>query len=177
MTNSVRRFVAVLALGAALATAGCGVTSAGRAAVVDGSVISETEVQDATRELNALEPALFETELRTSDTLGLLIQARSLNEMLEGKGAVVSESVGRQLTTSRGLEEPSEGALEIVRLATAITSAGQAGKLTNEDFEQALAATGERDVTVNPRYGSFDPQTATIQLTQPGWITSATAPQ
>ena len=32
-------------------------------------------------------------------------------------------------------------------------------------------------ITVNPRYGAFDPQTASVQLTQPGWITSPDAPQ
>lgn len=177
MTNSVRRSMAVLALGAALATTGCGVTSADRAATVDGTVITETEVQQATRELNALQPALFEKALSTGETLSLLVQARSLNEMLVRKSAVSSDSVARAETARRGLKEPGSGALEIVRLYTAIQAAGEAGKLTNEDFGVALAETGKRDVTVNPRYGTFDPTTSTIQLVQPSWITSTDAPQ
>ena len=95
MTLSVRRTVAVLAAGAALVTAGCGSPDSGpdRAAVVDGEVISETDLRSAMNEINEMEPALLEQELTPSGTLTALVQAPVVLEYLAGKGVVVSDSV------------------------------------------------------------------------------------
>ena len=57
VTLPVRRVAAALALGVALATAGCGSLEAGRAATVDGRVITETEVQTAQSQFNDGLPA------------------------------------------------------------------------------------------------------------------------
>ena len=56
MKLTVRRSLAVLAAGAALVTAGCGTSDSGpdRAAVVDGTVISQTELLSAMNEVNAM---------------------------------------------------------------------------------------------------------------------------
>ena len=177
MTLSVRRSVAVLALGAALATAGCGATSADRAATVDGTVISESDLQTTMREVNSMEPALVQNALSPSGTLTALVQAPVVLDVLAGKGIAVSDSVARRTATERGLRDPSEGTLQIVRLATAIGNAQQAGQITEADAATLQERLGALDVTVNPRYGSFDPQTASVQLTQPGWITAPDAPQ
>ncbi|WP_377644474.1 hypothetical protein [Oryzobacter terrae] len=177
MTLSVRRSVAVLALGAALVTTGCGATSADRAATVDGTVISESELQTTMREVNAMEPALLQSSLSPSGTLTALVQAPVVLELLAGKGIAVSDSVARRTASERGLADPSEGALEIVRLATAIGTAQQGGQITEADAATLQERLGALDVTINPRYGRFDPQTASVQLTQPGWITSTDAPQ
>ncbi len=177
MTLSVRRSVAALALGVALATAGCGVTSADRAATVDGTVISESDLQSTMREVNAMEPALLQNPLSPSGTLTALVQAPVVLDVLADKGVAVSDSVARRTASERGLTDPSEGALKIVRLATAIGSAQQGGQITEADAATLQERLGALDVTVNPRYGTFDPQTASVQLTQPGWITSTDAPQ
>ena len=118
MTLSVRRSVAALALGVALATAGCGVTSADRAATVDGTVISESDLQTTMREVNAMEPALLQNPLSPSGTLTALVQAPVVLDVLAAKGVAVSDSVARRTASERGLTDPSDGALEIVRLAT-----------------------------------------------------------
>lgn len=177
MTTSVRRSVAALAVGAALTTAGCGATTADRAAVVDGSVISETSLQEATREVNAMEPALLQEELSPSGALTALVQAPVVLEVLGEKGIAVSETVARRTAGERGLRDPSEGTLEIIRLATAIGTAQQSGQITEQDAQTLTQRLGDLDVEVNPRYGSFDPETASIALTQPDWVTTNDAPQ
>ena len=76
MTLSVRRSVAVLAVGAALVLAGCGGPAGpDRAAVVDGRVISETAVQSAMSEINSMNPALLQDKLTPTGTLTALVQA------------------------------------------------------------------------------------------------------
>lgn len=177
MTSSVRRSVAALALGAALATAGCGATTADRAAVVDGSVISETSLQEAMREVNSMEPALLQERLTPSGTLTALVQAPVVLEVLAGKGIAVSDSVALRAAQERGVREPSEGTLSIIRLAQAIGTAQQSGQITDADAQTLTQRLGELDVEVNPRYGAFDPQSASIQVTQPSWVTAVDAPQ
>lgn len=177
MTSSVRRTVAALVLGAALATAGCGATTADRAAVVDGSVISETELQETMREVNGMEPALLQQALTPSGTLTALIQAPTVLDVLAGKGIAVSDSVARQAAAQRGLSDPSEGTLQIVRLATAIGAAQEQGAVTEVEQQQVNERIAALDVEVNPRYGTYDARSASVTLTQPAWITPADAQQ
>ena len=177
MTSSVRRTVAALVLGAALATAGCGATTADRAAVVDGSVISETELQTTMREVNGMEPALLQQGLTPAGTLTALIQAPSVLAVLAEKGVAVSDSVARQAAAQRGLADPSEGTLQIVRLATAIGAAQEQGAVTEVEQQAVNDRIAALDVEVNPRYGTYDPNAAAVTLTQPAWITPADAQQ
>ena len=177
MKLSVRRSLAVLAAGAALVTAGCGSGESGpnRAAVVDGTVISQTELMTAMREVNAMEPALVQQALTPSGTLTALVQAPVVLDFLAGKGVVVSDSVATRDAQGRGVQSPSDSTLEIVKLAAAISSAQQSGQITEADgvtLSQQLAA---QEVIVNPRYGTFDPQTASVALGSPEWIRSADA--
>ena len=172
MTLSVRRTVAVLAAGAALVTAGCGSSDSGpdRAAVVDGEVISETDLRSAMGEINDMEPALLEQELTPSGTLTALVQAPVVLEYLAGKGVVISDSVATREAERRGIEDPSESTLEILKLANAISTAQQTGQITEADGQALSQQLQSQDVVVNPRYGTFDPQTASVVLTSPEWI-------
>jgi hypothetical protein len=169
---SARRSLAVLATGAALVTAGCGSDPSGpdRAAVVDGTVISQTELRSAMGEINAMDPALVQSELTPSGTLTALVQAPVVLDYLAGKGVVVSESVATRDARNRGIQSPSDSTLEIVKLANAIQAAQQSGQITEADgiaLSQQLSA---QEVVVNPRYGTFDPQTASVALGSPEWI-------
>jgi hypothetical protein len=170
----------VLAVGAALLLAGCGeLTPAGpdRAAVVDGQVISETSLQSGMAEVNAMNPQLLQAELTPSGTLTALIQAPVVLGYLEGKGVIVSDSVAMQDAQRRGIANPSDSTLEIIKLASAVSSAQSEGKLADAD---AVALTQELqalDIDVNPRYGTFDPTTASVSLTSPEWVTAPNAAQ
>ena len=180
MTLSVRRRAAVLTVGAALLLAGCGeLTPAGpdRAAVVDGQVITETSLQSGMGEVNAMKPQLLQEHLTPSGTLTALIQAPIVLGYLRGKGVIVSESVARQDAQRRGISDPSSSTLEIIKLASAVSSAQAAGKLADADAAALTQQLQALDIDVNPRYGTFDPKTASVSLTSPEWVTALNAPQ
>ena len=177
MTSPVRRSVAALVLGAALVTAGCGATTANRAAVVDGTVIPETDLQAAVSEINGMDPALLQEKLTPSGTLTALVQAPVVLDYLEGKGIVVSDSVASEEAASRGVAEPSEATLSVIKLASAISAAQQSGQLTEADAQALSEQLRSQDVEVNPRYGSFNPDTASVQLGQPSWVEAFDAGQ
>ena len=95
MTLSVRRSVAALAVGAALVLAGCGGPAGpDRAAVVDGQVISETSLQTAMAEVNAMEPALLQAAADPDAAPSPRWSRRPwCSTYLDGKGVKVSDSV------------------------------------------------------------------------------------
>lgn len=173
MTLSVRRSIAALAVGAALVSAGCSVNRAETAAVVDGNVITERALQVAITEINSMDPALLQEPLTPTGGLTALVQAPVILDYLDGKGIVVSESIATREANERGVARPSEATLDIVRLATSITAAQQSGQVTEADGAAITELMQALDVEVNPRYGTFSPQTASIQLTAPDWVAQA----
>ncbi len=175
VTPPVRRLVATLALGAALATAGCGSTRASTAAVIDGSVISQDDVSTAMQQVNGMDPALLQSKLTPSSTLTALIQAPVVLDFLTGRGLVVSDSVATREAQTRGVDQPASSTLEIIRLASSITTAQQGGQLTEDDTVQLSDQLRSQDVEVNPRYGTFNAETATVDLGLPTWVTLDTA--
>jgi hypothetical protein len=178
VTLSVRRSVAVLAVGAALVLAGCGGPAGpDRAAVVDGRVISETAVQSAMSEINSMNPALLQDKLTPTGTLTALVQAPVVLSYLGDLGVKVSESVATADAQKRGVSNPSDSTLEILKFASAIGTAQNEGKLTDSDGQALTQQLQSLSIDVNPRYGTFNPQTASIELTTPGWVTPLTAAQ
>jgi hypothetical protein len=96
---------------------------------------------------------------------------------LDSKGVRVSDSVARKAAAQRGIADPSDSTLEIIKLATAISSAQTDGKFTADDQAVLVEQLKALKVDVNPRYGSYDPNTASVQLTTPSWVTPQTAAQ
>jgi len=178
VTLSVRRSVAALAVGAALVLAGCGGPEGpDRAAVVDGKVITETSLQTAMSEVNSMNPALLQAKLTPTGTLTALVQAPVVLTYLDGLGVRVSDSVAKQDAQKRGVADPDASTLEIIKLASAISTAQGDGKLTEDDAATLTKQLQELNIDVNPRYGTFNPQTASIELTAPGWVKPLTAAQ
>jgi hypothetical protein len=175
VTYSVRRSVAALAVGAALVLAGCGGPAGpDRAAVVDGQVISETAVQSAMTEVNSMNPGLLQDKLTPTGTLTALVQAPVVLSYLSDLGVKVSESVALADAQKRGVRNPSDSTLEILKFASAIGLAQNEGKLTDADAQALTQKLQGLEVDVNPRYGTFNPQTAAVELTTPGWLGSST---
>ena len=170
VTLPVRRLLVALVLGAALATSGCGTTEANRAAVVDGDVITETEVQEAMSQVNAMDPALLQQALTPSSTLTALVQARVVLDYFAEKGIVASESMAREQASQSGIADPGAGTLEIIRFVTALGAAQQNAALGQAEQIELSEALRQQDIVVNPRYGEFDPETAAVSLTTPAWI-------
>jgi hypothetical protein len=170
--------VAALAVGAALVLAGCGGPAGpDRAAVVDGQVITETSLQTAQSEVNSMNPALLQAKLTPTATLTALVQAPVVLTYLDGLGVRVSDSVAKLDAEKRGVSDPADSTLEIIKLASAISTAQGDGKLTDADAQTLTQQLQSLNIDVNPRYGTFNPQTASIELTTPGWVKPLTAAQ
>lgn len=181
VTTPVRRVAAALALGAALVTAGCGTTEAGRAATVDGRVITENEVQVAQAQINKTFPG---ANLTGDQVLGRLIGAPVYLDEIAQQGAPVSESLARtayqQQDTYDG-EAPADETLEVLRAQLAIQQLAQSGASVPTEALTKLK------VDVNPRYGAFDASkltewdavqsTAGLATSTPDWIKTVTTPQ
>jgi len=177
VTLSVRRSVAALAVGAALVLAGCGGPAGpDRAAVVDGRVISETAVQSAMAEVNSMKPALLQDKLTPTGTLTALVQAPVVLSYLGGLGVKVSDSVAMADAQKRGVSNPSDSTLEILKFASAIGLAQNDGKLTQTDAEALTKKLQELSIDVNPRYGTFNTQAAAVELTAPPWLKPSPTP-
>lgn len=171
VTTPVRRVAAALILGAALVTAGCGTTEAGRAATVDGKVITETDVQTARTQINTTFPA---ANLTTSQVLGRLIAAPVILSIAERQGTPVSESIAQTTYTTQpdyNGEKPEAPTLEVLRAELALQQFQQSQTQVPVSEFQKLK------VVVNPRYGRFDPASASVTEQTPDWIKPAAAKQ
>ena len=161
------RTTAALALAATLALGACsGTSSAETAAVVDGRVITETQVREATAQINkAFTP---EQPLTAQQVLTLLIRAPFINDYAALQGRAQSESAARAALADLP-EEPADSTVEILQAEASLQQIDDAGR-------QALTKKfGEIDMTVNPRYGEFDPAQAAVVPAQPNGIAGTSA--
>lgn len=176
MTLPVRRALAALTLGAALVTTGCGSLETNRAATVDGTVITEDEVQAVMTEVNSMQPALLQEKFTPSSALTALVRARPAISFFAENGVVASDSVAAQEARTRGVSDPSDATIEVIRFVDALSQAASSQKFTATDETELVKRISEQKVTVNPRYGVFDANTAAVGTATPPWVT-AYAPQ
>jgi hypothetical protein len=155
-----RVVAAAIGAAAAVAVAGCsGVGGTDTAAIVDGNVITEKEAQEAADQIN--EAFQLQQPLTTGDTVASLITAPYVIDAASRSGHPQSEAAARQALSA--IEDPSDATIELVRANAAFQS------LSPQDHEQILKQISEADLTVNPRYGTFDPSRGMVQTT-PDWI-------
>lgn len=150
-----------LALAGSVALGGCtGTTTADTAAVVDGRVITVTETREATQQINeTFDPQSPFTE---AQALSLLIRAPYIIEYAAAAGNAVSESVATNAVPD--LTEPAASTIEILRAEAATQTLDDPAKIAlTQQFR-------DLDVTVNPRYGTFNAQEAIVRATPPNWI-------
>ena len=149
--KAVRASATALALAGVLAISACaGTTSAETAAVVEGRVITEQQVRDATDQLN--EAFTPEQPFTASQILTLLVRAPYVTAAAAEAGRAQSESVARAVPELQKLgEPPAEATLEILQAEASLQQVDDAGR-------QALGKKfADIDMTINPRYGTFDP--------------------
>ena len=129
-------------------------------------------------EVNAMDPTLLQAALTPTGTVTALVQAPVVLTYLDGKGVRISDSVAEDASAKRGIAEPERlhprdhqagDRRSPRRRPTASSPADDQAALV--DQLKALK------VDVNPRYGSYDPNTASVQLTTPGWVTPQNAAQ
>jgi hypothetical protein len=165
--KAVKARTTAIALAGVLALSACaGTTSAETAAVVDGRVITEQQVREATAQINkAFKP---EQPLTAAQTLTLLIRAPYINEAAAAAGRAQSESAARAALKDFP-ETPAESTVEILQAEASLQQIDDAGR---QALTQKFA---EVDMDINPRYGTFDPQQASLVAVQPNWLAPAPA--
>ncbi|PRY58117.1 hypothetical protein BCF74_11340 [Knoellia remsis] len=161
---------AALALAGALTLGACsGTTSAQTAAKVDGRVITNEQVQVATDQINTAFEGQMQQPLTPSTTLSLLIQAPYMIEAAKKAGQPQSESAARaQLAQLQETPAP-----ETVQLVQADLSRM---KLTQESGQALVETLRGLDVSVNPRYGEYDPANLAVTPDTPNWIVPSESP-
>jgi hypothetical protein len=172
VTLPVRRVLAVLTLGAALVTSGCGSLQTNRAATVDGTVITEDEVRAVMTEVNSMQPALLQEKFTPSSALTALVRARPAITFFEENGVVASQSVATKEAETRGVADPSDATIEVIRFVDALSQAASSQKFTAADETELVQRISRQKVTVNPRYGVFDADTAAVGTATPPWVTA-----
>jgi hypothetical protein len=161
--------VLTVLLGVTLALSACGTQRPGAAAIVNGTTISDKDVQIVAVQVNSL--AAVQQKLTPSVVLLNLILAPYVLSEADRTGKDVSAAQARKLIDK--VANPSPATVDFVRMQLAIPSLSQASKTS------ILAKLGKATIIVNPRYGTFDLRQAAILPTSPDWIkaSASAAPQ
>ncbi len=147
-------------LGATLALSACGSQAPGAAAIVDGSTISEKEVQTVSAELNTI--AQGQTKLTPGIVLVNLILAPYVLAEASRTGKTVTDAEARKVIAK--VPNPSPATMDFVRMQLEIPNLSTASKTA------ILAKLAKADVSVNPRYGTFDRAKIALLPSAPNWI-------
>ena len=153
-----------LVLGATLALSACGNQAPGAAAIVDGTTISDKDVQTVSLELNTI--AQGQQKLTPSVVLLNLILAPYVLSEAARTGKSVTDAQARKVIAK--VASPSPATMDFVRMQLAIPNLSQASKTS------ILTKLTKADVSVNPRYGTFDAAKIALLPTSPNWIKAST---
>jgi hypothetical protein len=153
-----------LLLGATLALSACGVQEAGSAAIVNGTAISEHDVQTVADQINGLSPG--GTKISSSDVLFILILGPYVRDEAKRTNKTVSDSEARKAIAK--VANPAPATIEFVRMQLA----GQ--RLTQADATSIVSQLRKAKITINPRYGALDLKKVALVPTAPNWIKAST---
>lgn len=156
-----------LALGASLVLTSCGNQAADAAAIVDDTVISDKDVQNVANELNAL--AEGGQKLSSSNVLlSLILEPYVSAEAIRAGKSVTDAEV---LKVIEKVDEPSLPTVNFVRMQLALQNLTPASKTA------IVTELAKAKITINPRYGSFDPKQVAIVPISQNWIKPGPTPQ
>ena len=149
--------IAAGVLAGVLAVSGC--ATADTAAVVNGQRITEQEVQEATGQITKAYP---DSSLSTSNALSSLVMARFINQVANESGKGLSDSAARAAITE--IPEPSAATLELVKSSLA------SQQLSSVEQGKVVELAKKAQVTMNPRYGTFDAAQVRFDASKPNWL-------
>ncbi|WP_406832153.1 hypothetical protein ABEG17_04830 [Pedococcus sp. KACC 23699] len=147
----------------ALAVSGC--ASADTAAVVNGHRISEQDAQEASQQILAAQP---DSGITTSSAVASLIMAGFINTVAGENGKALSDSAAR--TAIAAIQDPAPATLELVKASLAFN------QMTSAEQSKAVGLASKADISINPRYGTFDPKKISFDPSTPNWIKVGTNP-
>jgi hypothetical protein len=149
--------IVVMAVVAALGLSGC--ATADTAAVVNGTRISERDAQEAATQI---QQAQTNSTITTPDAVASLIMAQFINEVADSVGKGLSDSAAKAAVP--GIPNPSPATLELVRASLAWN------QMTSDERAKAIDMASRANITINPRYGTFDPKNVRFDPSTPNWI-------
>lgn len=156
---------ATLLLGATLVLSACGAQEAGAAAIVDGTAISDRDVQTVSEQLNPLSPG--GQKLSSSNALLSLILAPYVLAEAQRTGKTVSTSQARQVIAK--VADPAPSTLTFVQMQLAVQQLDQASR------NSIVSKIAKVKITINPRYGTFDAKRIALTPISPNWIKASAA--
>lgn len=157
-----RAALAATALVGSILLSGCG-GDTNVAAKFDGHVVTEQEVESAVNDVHEAYP---QTPFDGRQALTMLIQAPYLIEHAAEAGYPTTASAAR---ASIPMHDPSPSMVRIIQSTSVI------GKLTDAEKVTLSQQLSKLDVTVNPKYGTYDATQAAIGPSTPDWIKFTTA--
>jgi hypothetical protein len=162
-----KAFAMTLLLGASLALTACGAAQeSGAAAIVNDAVISDQDVQTVTAEVNSISPEGEKLSLSNA-LLSLILEPYVLAEAEKAK-KTVSDAEARKLIEK--VADPSPRTISFVQMQMVLPALDQTAR------ESIVKELGKAKITVNPRYGTFDPTQVTLTPASPNWIKPSATP-
>ncbi len=163
MTRSLRGVLAAATIGGTLVLGGCGgVGGAGVAARVNGHDISEATARETAQQINVAFD--LQEPLTTGQAATWLVKAPFILAVADAKGQPVTEATARQSLTK---VDPSDATIEVVRANYALYQMEQSDPTL---IDTVIADLKKASITVNPRYGRFDPTSLEMVPVNPDWI-------
>lgn len=158
-----RGAIVATAVAGVLAVSGC--ATADTAAVVNGQRITEQEVQEATSQITKAYP---DSTLNAANALSSLVMAGFINQVAEESGKGLSDSAAKAAVAE--IEDPSPSTLALVK------SSLSSQQLSSVEQGKVVELARKAEVTMNPRYGTFDSAQVRFDTSQPNWIKAEPAP-
>lgn len=157
---------ATLALAALLPVSGCAGQNPNTAAVVNGTVISEKDIDAASRDLAAL--GTSGQSITKQDILLALILRPFVVEAAQRRGTMVSQSEARA-ALAKEIPDPSPATLDFAQASLV------SRRLPQQELTALAQQIGTASVTINPRYGAFDLQRGMVPAPE-NWLDAAAQP-
>jgi hypothetical protein len=144
---------------------GCGAKQSDTAAVVNGTVISENDVQTVSRQRSAADQG--REKFSASDALfGLILAPFVFAESNRQRKSVPDQQV---LQIIGKIPKPTPATANFVKMQLLLQ------QLDPTSLTRIGAQLGQAKIVVNPRYGTYLPKQGLVQ-TSPNWIKVSTSP-
>lgn len=169
-----RRAVALASavLAAALALTGCTtLEKASTAAFVNGTAITDATVAQVTDQFNTNLATSADQKIKEAQALQVLILAPFVLSQVKSSGSWTPDA--RYNAALQKIPDATQATKDF--LATSIVLQ-QGGPLTDNDVTAILDQLKKADVVIDPRFGTWDPNTGGLLAADNNWIKPTAAP-
>ncbi|HEY6742085.1 MAG TPA: hypothetical protein VI110_06970 [Lapillicoccus sp.] len=164
--------LAAAVLAATLALTGCTTfDKTSTAAFVNGTAISDATVAQVTNQFNDNLASTADQKLQEAQALQMLILAPFVLNQVKASGSWTPDA--RYNTALQKIPDASQATKDF--LATSIILQ-QGGPLTDGDVTAILDQLKKADVVLDPRFGTWDPNTGAFLAAENNWIKPTAAP-